>query len=286
VRRHSRRALVGRIIGVAAALDESTPIERRFALAVGRMIALFAGLVWGLIAYRSGQPLSRAIAEGVADALAIGLAAGFFTISVRTTPTEVLFDARRGAGVFLRHMLFGLLTGLGAGVAVGLLVNSSFGLVVGLALGTALGVVDGLNVWLDVPTDVTRALSPRSTRRADRAAALARSATAAITIGVTSGLAFDLAYGPGSGVMHGLAFGIGFGLADRYAGIGATAWGRYLIAKAWLGAAGYLPWRLMAFLDDLHDHEILRRTGATYQFRHGRLQEYLAGLFAEARVKR
>jgi len=275
VRRVVARQSIGEAVAAVAGLEEKTPIERRFGLAVGRVIALVAGISYGLSEYHS-KGLFRAIADGLAVGLAVGLAAGFFTIAVRTTPSEVQFEARKGIGVFLRHLAVGLATGLGVGVVAGILTRSAYGLLTCVLVGLSFGLVDGLNVWLDVSTDVTQARSPRSTRRAERTAALARSVTVGLTIAATTALAFGVAYGTRSAVIHALTFGIGYGLADRYAGLGPTVWGRYLVAKAWLALNGRLPWRLMAFLDDAHRHGLLRRAGAAYQFRHLRLQEHLS----------
>jgi hypothetical protein len=59
-------------------------------------------------------------------------------------------------------------------------------------------------------------------------------------------------------------------------GIGQSAWGRYIAAMAWLSVRGQLPWRFMRFLDDAHEHDVLRRAGAVHQFRHVHLQDRLA----------
>jgi hypothetical protein len=274
---------LGRIVAMSLGTRDKVPAARRLALTAGRLLAVLTGMTTGLAVVSSGG-LWHGIADGVAAALAVGLAAGFIMISPRTTPSEVHFEIRASLRAFLRHMAIGLLTGLGAGVTVGVLVNSSFGIVVGLAFGAALGLIDGLNVWLDVPADVTRALSPRSTRRADRLAAIARSITVSVTVGVPTGIAFGSADGLRSGVVHGLTFGIVYGLGDRYVGLGATVWGRYLVAKTWLALRRQVPWRLMAFLDDAHRHGVLRRAGPVYQFRHARLQEHLVAQAQAPRV--
>jgi hypothetical protein len=58
----------------------------------------------------------------------------------------------------------------------------------------------------------------------------------------------------------------------------STAWGQWLVvARFWLPLTGRLPWRIIAFLDDANQRGALRQVGAVYQFRHSRLQEYLAG---------
>ena len=265
----------GEVVASLLGLGEKMPPERRVGLTIGRFAAIAAGFIDVIIVYRHAS-LYRAVADGLAVGLAVGLAAGFFTISPRTTPSEVQFVARKGIPIFLRHLAIGLASGVGVGVVAGVLLGSGFGLLTGVVIGLTLGLMDGLNVWLDVSTDVTCALSPRSTRRAERTAALARSVADGVAIAATSAVAFGLAYGTRSAITHALVFGVGFGLADRYMGLGATVWGRYLIAKTWLALSGRLPWRLMAFLDDAYRHGLLRQAGAGYQFRHARLQEHLA----------
>jgi hypothetical protein len=55
-------------------------------------------------------------------------------------------------------------------------------------------------------------------------------------------------------------------------------------ATAWLAVRGKLPWRLAAFLSEAHDLQILRQRGGAYQFRHARLQDYLAGVVSPSRA--
>jgi hypothetical protein len=47
---------------------------------------------------------------------------------------------------------------------------------------------------------------------------------------------------------------------------------------------GRLPWTLAAFMGDAHRLGVLRRNGATYQFRHLELQLQLAGAVRGGRV--
>lgn len=54
------------------------------------------------------------------------------------------------------------------------------------------------------------------------------------------------------------------------------AWPRFVVTRLCLAARGRLPWRLMAFLADARERELLRQSGSVYQFRHVRLQETLA----------
>ncbi|MEV4095975.1 NACHT domain-containing protein [Streptosporangium saharense] len=255
-------------------LDDRTPLERRLALGLGRVVGMGAGLVQGFVVYQTGG-LYRAVAEGVGLGLAVGLADGYLTISTRSEPSEVRFASRRGVTAFARHVAIGCVTGVGVGVTAWAISSSWFGVLVGILVGLAFGVIDGLNIWLDVSTDVTLALSPRSTRRAERLAALARSVTLVTTIGVTTGIAYTFAYGVRAAVLPAAIFGLGYALADHLMGLTTSVWGRYVVAKAWLALLGRLPWQFMNFLDDTHRRGLLRRAGAVYQFRHVRFQEYL-----------
>ncbi|MEU2731490.1 hypothetical protein ABZ650_27580 [Streptomyces griseoviridis] len=61
------------------------------------------------------------------------------------------------------------------------------------------------------------------------------------------------------------------------AALALSAWGRFVVARVWLAGTGRLPWRLMRFLEDAHRRGVLRRSGASFEFRHLRLQTHLAG---------
>ncbi|MEV4943499.1 NACHT domain-containing protein [Streptomyces zaomyceticus] len=66
-------------------------------------------------------------------------------------------------------------------------------------------------------------------------------------------------------------------VALAVAGASRSAWASYTSARALPWAKGELPWNLVGFLGEAHRLGFLRQTGATYQFRHARLQERLAG---------
>jgi hypothetical protein len=53
-------------------------------------------------------------------------------------------------------------------------------------------------------------------------------------------------------------------------------WSAYQSARLWLAVLGRLPWCLFAFLEDAHQHGVLRQVGGVYQFVHARLQDRLA----------
>jgi hypothetical protein len=53
--------------------------------------------------------------------------------------------------------------------------------------------------------------------------------------------------------------------------------GALLVVRAYLTVRHHVPWDLMAFLQDAHEHRgVLRQAGAVYQFRHINLQHHLA----------
>jgi hypothetical protein len=251
------------------------PTARWIALTVGRLIAAAAGVVYGYTIYQD-RPLYRAAADAVMVGMAVGLADGFFTISLRTTPTEMRIASYRGLTAFARRFLIYLAMGAASSLTAWVLFHSPYVQLVVAVVFFTFGLVDSINVWLDVPADVTRALSPRSTRRDERFAAIARGITVASTVsGVTVAL-YWIASAPRDGIVPAVVVGVGYGLADRLMGLTTSVWGRYLVTKTWAAVSGDLPVRLMLFLDDAHQRGVLRRAGAVYQFRHARLQQHLA----------
>ncbi|MEU4703732.1 NACHT and WD40 repeat domain-containing protein [Nonomuraea dietziae] len=54
------------------------------------------------------------------------------------------------------------------------------------------------------------------------------------------------------------------------------AWSRFVWVRFVLALHGRLPWRFMAFLEDAHRQGILQHFGGEYQFRHIRMQDWLA----------
>ncbi|MBC7274300.1 MAG: hypothetical protein H5T76_37285, partial [Streptomyces sp.] len=150
----------------------------------------------------------------------------------------------------------------------------AFGVLVGTIGGCASGVYRALNT----PSDTIRATSPRTTLRTDRTATLVRSAVAALLAGAVC-LLLIAATGRDStlGTMH----------TELWVPVGTSAlalsaWGRTATARVWLALTGRAPWRLMTFLDDAHQHGVLRQSGAHYEFRHEHLRHRLAATSPEA----
>jgi hypothetical protein len=194
-------------------------------------------------------------------------------------------------GEFVRRLLLGLVLGITFGFAIGfsvaLTTRPRIGVVLGVlavTVGLTFGLIDGLNIWIDAPADVALAVDPDLVLEADRTASLARAAVVTLAVAVGVGIATTPGLGWMKAVELALIMALMYGLADRLAGVTATAWGKFVVARAGLAASNRLPWRLMAFLDDAHRRGVLRQAGAIYQFRHARLQERLAS-DAEARAR-
>jgi NACHT domain len=111
--------------------------------------------------------------------------------------------------------------------------------------------------------------TPRSLLRGDRLlVATITGGTAAAVGGVAS-----LADGPAAGLAYAAAAGVGilamFGLS--------SASGKFAVVCGWLAVRYRLPLRLPALLADAHERGLLRQAGASYQFRHERLQRHFSG---------
>jgi hypothetical protein len=142
--------------------------------------------------------------------------------------------------------------------------HRGIGLEGGLILLFLLGLAGLLDDFLRRPVDTTLAVTPRSVHHRDR--------TVTIVRGLMGGLTLGLAFGLSGRVSGGVAVGLTAGLE---VGLVGGAWGRFTLVRGWLALRGYLPWRLLGFLDDAHRLGVLRQAGAVYQFRHALLHDHL-----------
>ncbi|SCG51854.1 NACHT domain-containing protein [Micromonospora halophytica] len=178
----------------------------------------------------------------------------------------------------LRELLFALSSGAMAGIPAGLFLfgvasDAVIGLVTGIAVGAA--VTLGITFGIPRPLDQTWAVSVADSLSADRSYTLRRAllggAGIMLAVGVVVGGAFG--HGPAAGVVAGLMTALVIGPAL----ILPCAWGQWLLlVRGYLAFTRRLPWRSVAFLQDACKRGILRQVGAVYQFRHSRLQTYLA----------
>lgn len=281
------------------------------ALAVGALAAVAFGVTTAvgnipvdLVA--TDFPLEFALRRGAVVGLLHGLAAGlifgfiywYLSGRGRIRPLRVRTKISRGAwkrrDEALRGAVVGLVVGVVASTTLILLdrvVVSELGLddgqggtrtaalvfVVELAVGGAL--VFGLTALLEAPLQSGSATRPKDLLNANRRRVAHRLTLWALVIGPLVGIVEGLWHGPLRGLQVGTVFGLeaAFGAGLAY-GCGLTAWGQWVaLARIWLPLTRRLPWRLMAFLDDAHQREVLRQAGAVYQFRHASVQEHLTG---------
>jgi hypothetical protein len=114
----------------------------------------------------------------------------------------------------------------------------------------------------------------------DRARARAVAVPWSLAFGAFAGIiaATPDGFGPagaGAGLATGLTVAAGTWLATAL--VLPLSWPACL-AFAQLASGGPTPARLMRFLEDARDRNVLRAIGPVYQFRHARLQDRLAGL--------
>jgi hypothetical protein len=236
----------GLALGVAVALAEGAAFGLVLGLLAGVIIGLGVGLMFGLadgLAHRAGDALSPVdpITSWRRDRQFV--LAMVVTFSLVGTATSGLAWALTGW----------LQIGAGSGLAGGLLG--------GLAVGLLLGVFGAFERRL------TTALVGRL------ASGFVRTIAFGLTLGLAAGVATALVADLAGGLLVGFAFGLGFGLAF---GLADSAGWPAALAFAQLALRGEAPLRLLRFLEDARDRQVLRVAGPVYQFRHARLQERLA----------
>lgn len=244
-----------------------------WAPAVPRVIA--TGLVFGFMFLLGGGPVLALIAVPVA-----GLAYAFGGEVTRKSP-------RRMAPLRWRHLLsrsslekgpgFALAGGLFGGVIFWLAVGFRSGLTVGLVAAIGTGLTGILADGLSQPAaDDTSPLTPPASWRRDQAFGLVIGLVLGVSIGLGLGLALAVSHMAEllGGLVFGILYGIGFGLVW---GLSFPRTWTVSLAFAQLALRSHTPVRLLRFLDDARERNVLRTVGPVYQFRHARLQDRLAG---------
>ena len=243
-----------------------------WAPAVPRVIA--TGLVFGFMFLLGGGPVLALIAVPVA-----GLAYTFGGEVARRSP-------RRMAPLRWRHLLsrsslakgpaFALAGALFGGVIFWLAVGFRSGLMVGLVAAIGAGLAGILADGLSQPAaDDTSPLTPPASWRRDQAFGLVIGLILGVSIGLGLGLVLTVRHLAGllGGLVFGTLYGIGFGLVW---GLTFPMTWTVSLSFAQLALRFRTPVRLLRFLDDARERNVLRTVGPVYQFRHARLQDRLA----------
>ncbi|MEO3867358.1 NACHT domain-containing protein [Nonomuraea sp. B12E4] len=275
-------ALMASWVGIATGLSLSpwpaaaggrmdVPRRRRV---TGGLLGALAGLPVGVLGGLAGLALTGGKVFGPAFAVGAGGTGGLVLGAV----IGLTAAGRRGAGrmsvaeavraeplTLLGFGLCGALTGLpplrlAQAGPVPLVVGVAGAFVLAFALGVVFKIATG--GW----NKDAELAHPRE--------ALHRNPAIGVAFGLTGGVAAFLVFVMNQDVVESLVCaligGVTFGLA-----FGAIAWARAMIGLAVAAMRGLLPLRLWTFLDWACEARLLRVSGATYQFRHRELQDFL-----------
>jgi hypothetical protein len=242
-----------------------------------RPIGLLVGIDGALLTVLTLAPgMSRVFGRipGVAAAVLIGLVFGVLCGRSELQPTDMEIQIRERLGASLRG---GLVVAALSGTIIGIAAHRvSLGVLGGLVFGVLLAFA----YMHTARVDTERAVDPMSLLHRDRAFAATYLTIYGIPSGFVGALIYDvpfgLLFGATVGALGGLSNGIQYAFTFGFDRVGAVAWGRFQIARAWLAITRRLPWRLMAFLAEARELGVLRQEGGTYHFRHDELREQLA----------
>jgi NACHT domain len=167
-------------------------------------------------------------------------------------------------------------TGLVIGPGLGLACGTALGLLAGLTSGITAGLVAGLAIFPVASVFLFGVLQRHVDPQIDmplEVAGLAMSLGASLLLAADTAVIFALGHPVATGVLVGSGYGatLGFGSA-----VIQSAWPRWLIIRTRLFTSRHAPWDLLKFLEEAHRREVLRQSGAAYQFRHLKLQQRLA----------
>ncbi|GAA3204892.1 NACHT domain-containing protein [Nonomuraea helvata] len=240
----------------------------------GGLLGALAGLPVGVLGGLAGLVLTGerifgpvfAVAAGGTGGLALGAVIGLTAAGRRGAERMTVSEVVRTELVTLVGFgLCGALTGLAP-------LRLSHAGPVPLAAGVTGAFV--LAFTLGVLFKITTGGWSKDAELAHPREALHRNLTIGLAFGLTGGVAAFLVFVMNQDIVESLACaivgGVTFGLA-----FGAIAWTRTMIGLVVAAMRGLLPLRLWDFLDWACEARLLRVSGATYQFRHRELQDFL-----------
>lgn len=176
-----------------------------------------------------------------------------------TTPVTLLTGLVAGPVLWLWYWS---LNGFHSGSNVGL----------SLGLGIVAGIIFGLLFGLRPSGEATSTLDPQSLWQRDRRSGLVVGLVYGLVVGLVYGLTDGLTSGPSDGLVYGLTAGLVVGIGSAL--VSSASWAT-MLTGAQLQRRGQAPARLLPFLDDARQRQILRTVGPVYQFRNARLQNRL-----------
>jgi hypothetical protein len=266
-----------RKLRLARALTVGLPVGIAAAFAASHLIGLVVGSVHGPV-----PAITAGVVGVVGGGIVSDLGGGF------KHPPRTLIprwpSIRQFAWILRNGLMIGLVVGLGGGLAGALAAGfasgsmaragSGFAVVfaVGFIFGTVAGFVLELGIVWAAPITDSPSASPATTYRTDLTAGV----TAALMIGLTGGLAAGLAaglkFGPAFGFEAAVVFGCCAGVPVWFlaAQVPLVKLTELVLACQRSGRVNF-----QHLLEENLDRQLLRQTGAMYQFRHAALQERL-----------
>jgi hypothetical protein len=253
---------------------------RRWANAGVRVLAVvFLAIVavsLGVALANTSQPgISLDLGIGGGAGIGFGLLAGILARRRDRYPRRISpFRLRQ---VFRLHVLaVGLVAVLTLGIGVAFKNSVARGLAAAFGIPAFLAV--GLMAGFSGPAaDDQSPFGPRTSWRNDRSFGVVAGLAAGFGFGLAAGLGYGLPSGPGYGPASGLAAGLAWGLSAGLGfGLAATITLSASLAFGQVAMRRRTPVRLMRFLEDARERNVLRTVGPVYQFRHARLQDRLA----------
>ena len=236
--------------------------------------AIATGLMFGLMFWLGGGP-----ALGPLLGLVAGPVSAFSYVLGSRGRSPVRMAPLRWRNLFSRSSLtagleFALVGGLFGGLVFGLALGVGPGSRVAIVAAVVSGLTGTLAAGLSQPgADDTSPLTPPTSWRRDQAFGLAVGLVLGLGLGLGLGLALGLGVRHVAWLAAGLVDGVVFGLVW---GLSFTMTWTASLAFAQLAMRWHTPARLLRFLDDARQRDILRTVGPVYQFRHARLQDRLA----------
>jgi hypothetical protein len=278
---------IGLVIGFMGAFGEKPPryLSRLRRSKTDIRANLMAGLVYGFTFGLMGG-LINGLVTGLAGGLVFGVVTGLVAGSV--VGLVGTFGERPP-----RHLSrpqwskADILINLGVGLAVGIVTGVMYGIVArnglpneagnGIGNGIGAGIIVWILVWLAVgimvglgrpSSEATSPIDPCSSWHRNRQLGLVVGLVVALLYGLGQSLSVGIAALIVGRIVAGLALGIAVGL------VFPATW-QFTLASIQLWRRGETPARLLRFLEDARNRQILRTVGQVYQFRHAQLQDRL-----------
>jgi hypothetical protein len=275
-------------IGRQASLFSGVPEALGMALGAGACTDFFGGFVGVLIGGFAGGYLAAVglgLPAGLVNGLGVGVAAALAIEHVgrhkqpsRTRPKWDMAVGTAGGSVI--------------GLAIGLIVWREAGITYGIVFGALTAALAAAPFGLrHMGEDLDHVPSPGQALIRDAKAFQLTALSAGLAAGevgflggsMTSIIEVHGKMNVGSVIGDGLGIGIASGIVVGLTfGFCCAASPEFRIITWWLAMQRKAPWRFKRFLEDAYDRNVLRQSGASYQFRHIELQKRLAALWALA----